>query len=154
MVKVVEQGLCAKGRADVRQLVMWAVDIAAGKEVDGVVLPRPKLRAATQEWVAATDTEVVKVVGVAAEGTVTATAKQIEAAAVEDEKADETAAVQDEAVDEAAAVQDGATDEAAAAQDVETDKAPKAPADLIARVAASIKQKHGRKQKQRVKTAA
>jgi len=84
VVKVVEQGLCAKGRADVRQLVMWAVDIAAGKEVDGVVLPRPKLRAATQEWVAATDTEVVKVVGVAAEGTVTATTKQIEAAAVED----------------------------------------------------------------------
>ena len=44
-------------------------------------------------------------------------------------------------VDEAAAIQDGATDEAAAAQDVEADKAPKAPADLIARVAASIKQK-------------
>ena len=50
VVKVVEQGLCAKGRVDVRQLVMGAVDIAAGKEVDGVVLPRPKLRAAAQEW--------------------------------------------------------------------------------------------------------
>ena len=37
---------------------------------------------------AAADTEVAKVVGVAAEGTVTATAKQIEAAAVQDEKAD------------------------------------------------------------------
>ena len=49
MVKVVEQGLCAEGRVDVRQLVMGSVDIAAGKEVDGVVLPRPKLRAAVQE---------------------------------------------------------------------------------------------------------
>ena len=100
--------MCAEGRVDVGQLVMGAVDIAAGKEVDGMVLPRPKLRAAAQEWIAATDTEVAKVVGVAAEGTVTATAKQTEAAA---------------------------------AQDVEADKAPKAPADLIARVAASIKQK-------------
>ena len=49
VVKVVEQGLYAEGRVDVRQLVMGAVDTAVGKEVDGVVLPRPKLRAAAQE---------------------------------------------------------------------------------------------------------
>ena len=49
MVKVVEQGLHAEGRVDVRQLVMGAVDTAVGSEVGGVVLPRPKLRAAAQE---------------------------------------------------------------------------------------------------------
>ena len=86
----------AEGRVIVRQLVMGAVDIAVGDEVDGVVLPRPKLRATVQEWIAATNTEVAKVVEVAAEGTVTATAKQVEAAAVQGEGAYEAATVQDE----------------------------------------------------------
>ena len=44
VVRAVQQGLGA-GRVDVRQLVVGTVDAAVGKEVDGVVLPRPKLRA-------------------------------------------------------------------------------------------------------------
>ena len=44
MARAVQQGLDA-GRVYVRQLVVGTVDAAVGKEVDGVVLPRPKLRA-------------------------------------------------------------------------------------------------------------
>ena len=81
MVKVVEQGLYAEGRVDVRQLVMGAVDTAVGKEVDGVVLPRPKLRAAAQEWTAEVAIEVVEVTAVGGE----TTAREETAAATIDE---------------------------------------------------------------------
>ena len=41
VVKMVGEGLSA-GRVDVRRLVIKAVDTVVGKEVDGVVMPRPK----------------------------------------------------------------------------------------------------------------
>ena len=141
MVKVVEQGLYAEGRVDVGQLVMGAVDTAVGKEVDGVVLPRPKLRAAAQEWTAAADTEVTKV---AAEGTVAASVG--ERAATGEETFSEVATAAEVASErvEATAVgeETAAKEESAAVTKVEeADEAPKAPADLIARVLASIKEK-------------
>ena len=102
MIKVVEQEL-GEGRVDVRRLVAGAVDSVVGREVGGVVLPKPLLSAAAVEWPAKQEE---------------AAAEQAEAAAVQDEEAAKTAAV----------------------QAVKADEAPKAPADLIARVAASIKQ--------------
>jgi len=60
VVRAVQQGLGA-GRVDVRQLVVGVVDAVVGKEVNGVVLPRPKLRAEAQEWTSADqETEVVE----------------------------------------------------------------------------------------------
>ena len=103
VIKVVEQEL-GEGRVDVRRLVAGAVDSVVGREVGGVVLPKPLLSAAAVEWPAKQE-----------EGA----AKQVEVAAVQDEEADETATV----------------------QDVKADEVPKAPADLIARMPASIRQK-------------
>ena len=78
VIKVVEQEL-GEGRVDVRRLVVGAVDSVVGREVGGVVLPKPLLSAAAVEW----------------------PAKQGEAAAEQVEKADETVAVQDVEADEA-----------------------------------------------------
>ena len=78
MIKVVEQEL-GEGRVDVRRLVAGAVDSVVGREVGGVVLPKPLLSAATVEW----------------------PAKQGEAATEQVEKADETVAVQEVEADEA-----------------------------------------------------
>ena len=49
MVKVVQQEL-GEGRVDVRQLVVGAVDSVVGRELGGVVLPKPLLSAAAMEW--------------------------------------------------------------------------------------------------------
>ena len=51
IVRMVEGGLSA-GRVDVRKLVIKAVDTVVGKEVDGVVMPRPRLSVAVPEWAA------------------------------------------------------------------------------------------------------
>jgi hypothetical protein len=51
VVKMVGEGLSA-GRVDVRRLVIKAVDTVVGKEVDGVVMPRPRLSVAVPEWAA------------------------------------------------------------------------------------------------------
>ena len=49
VVKVVEQGL-GEGRVVVRQLVIGAVGSVVGRELDGIVLPKPLLSAAAMEW--------------------------------------------------------------------------------------------------------
>ena len=51
IVRMVGEGLSA-GRVDVRKLVIRAVDTVVGKEVDGVVMPRPRLSVAVPEWTA------------------------------------------------------------------------------------------------------
>ena len=47
--KVVEQEL-GEGRVDVRQLVIGVMDKVVGRELDGVLLPKPLLSAAALEW--------------------------------------------------------------------------------------------------------
>ena len=51
IVRMVGEGL-STGRVDVRKLVIRAVDTVVGKEVDGVVMPRPRLSVAVPEWTA------------------------------------------------------------------------------------------------------
>ena len=49
VAKVVEKEL-GEGRVDVRQLVIGVMDRVVGRELDGVLLPKPLLSAATVEW--------------------------------------------------------------------------------------------------------
>ena len=78
VAEVVGQGITG-GRLDVKSMVRDALDEVVGKELEGVVLPKPRLRISAEEWVQ-TDRE--------------ATAEQVE-------KADEIVAVQDVEADEA-----------------------------------------------------
>ena len=49
VAKVVEKEL-GEGRVDVRQLVIGVMDKVVGRELDGVLLPKPLLSAAAVEW--------------------------------------------------------------------------------------------------------
>ena len=102
VAKVVEKEL-GEGRVDVRQLVIGVMDKVVGRELDGVLLPKPHqalLSTTTVEW----------------------PTKQGEAAAKQMRK-------------KMTAQQQGET-----AADAKAGEPPKAPVDLIARVAASIRQ--------------
>ena len=50
MAEVVGQGITG-GRLDVKSMVRDALDEVVGKELGGVVLPKPRLRISAEEWV-------------------------------------------------------------------------------------------------------